>query len=72
MPGKSHVTTVGILPNKRSQLAHYFLVWGILPVYSPDTIGQVTVKMFYWLWPGPLFRFIFSFFIFMYDVQVPN
>ena len=52
-PGKSQLTTVGILPNKRSQLARYCLVWGIRPVYGPATIGQVTIKVFYRLRPGP-------------------
>ena len=42
-PGKSQVTTVGILPNKHSQLARYCLIWGIHPVYSLTTVGQVTV-----------------------------
>ena len=42
-PGKSQLTIVGILPNKRSQLARYYLVWGIRPVYGLTTIGQVTV-----------------------------
>ena len=41
-PGKSQVKTVGILPNKNSQLARYCLVWGIRPVYGPSTVGQVT------------------------------
>ena len=68
-PGKSQVTTVGILPNKHSQLARYCLVWGIHPVYGPTTIGQITIKVFYWLWPGPPCIF-FSFLIFKYDVQV--
>ena len=70
-PGKSQVTTVGILPNKRSQLAHYCLVWGIRLVYSPNTISQVTIKVLYWLRPGPQCIF-FSFLMFKYDVQVPN
>ena len=70
-PGKSQVTTVGILPNKRSQLACYCLVWGIHPVYDPATIGQVTIKVFYRLWPGPPCIF-FSLIIFKYDVQMPN
>ena len=42
-PRKSQVTTVEILPNKRSQLACYCLIWGICPVYGPTTVGQVTV-----------------------------
>ena len=46
-PGKYHVTTVGILPNKRSQLARYCLVWGIHLVYGPTTIGQVMVKSYF-------------------------
>ena len=53
-PGRLQVTTVGILPNKRSQLARYCLVWGIRPVYGLATIDQVTVKVFYQLRPGPL------------------
>ena len=52
-PGKSQVTTIGILPNKRSQLARYCLVWGIHLIYGPDTLGQVTIKVFYQLRPGP-------------------
>ena len=62
--GKSQVEIVGILPNKRSQLAHYFLVWGIRPVYDPATVGQVTkIKGF----PGydPIHRVYFSFFSFL-------
>ena len=43
-PEKSQVTIVGILPNKRSQLARYCLVWVIRPIYGPTTIGQVTIK----------------------------
>ena len=39
---KSQETTVGILPNKCSQLAHHYLVWGIRPVYDLATVGQVT------------------------------
>ena len=46
-PGKSQVTTVWILPNKRSQLYRYCLVWGIRLVYGPATVGQVTVKILY-------------------------
>ena len=46
-PRKSRVTTVGILPNKRSQLAPYCLVWGIRPVYGLATVGQVTVKAYF-------------------------
>ena len=42
-PGKSQVTTVGILSNKRSQLARYCLIWGIRLVYDPATVGQVTI-----------------------------
>ena len=44
---KSQVTTVGIIPNKRSQLARYCLVWGIRPVYGPTTVGQVTIKAYF-------------------------
>ena len=46
-PGKSQLTTVGILPNKRYQLSRYCLGWGIHQVYGPTTVGQVTIKMFY-------------------------
>ena len=70
-PGKSQVTTVGILPNKCSQLARYCLVWGIHPVYGPATVGQVTIKVFYRLRPDPPCIF-FSFLMFKYDVQVTN
>ena len=59
-PGKSQVKIVGIIPNKRSQLAHYFLVWGVHPVYGPATIGQVTIKVFYRLWLSPPRRFFFN------------
>ena len=69
-PGKSQVTKAGILPNKRSQLARYCLVWGIHLVYSLDTAGQVTIKVFYQLWSGPPCIF-FVLFVFKYDVQVP-
>ena len=70
-PGKSQVTIVGILPNKRSQLPHYYLVWGIHLIYGLATIGQVTIKVFYRLRSGPPCIF-FSFLMFKYDVQVPN
>ena len=46
-PGKLQVATIGILPNKRSQLAHYCLVWRICIVYGPTTIGQVTIKSYF-------------------------
>ena len=46
-PEKSKVTTIGILPNKRSQLAHYCLVWGIRLVYDTATVGEITIKVFY-------------------------
>ena len=52
-PGKSQETTIGILPNKRSQIARYCLVWGIRLVYGLATVDQVTVKVFYQLRPGP-------------------
>ena len=71
MPRKSQVTTIGILPNKRSQSAHYCLVWGIRPVCGPATVGEVTVKMLYLLLPSPPFKCIFWFY-FIYDMQVPN
>ena len=58
-PGKLQLTTVGILPNKRSQLACYCLVWGICLVYSLATIGQVTIKFFYQLRPGQPCIYIF-------------
>ena len=71
-PGKSQVTIVGILPNKCSHLACYCLVWGIRLVYSPATVGQVMIKVFYWLRPDPSCIFFFSFLIFKYDVQMTN
>ena len=58
-PGKSQVTTIGVLPNKRSQLAHYCLVWGIRPVCGLTTVGQVMLKFFHWLRLGPPFKCIF-------------
>ena len=71
-PGKLQVTTVGILPNKCSQLDRYCLVWGIHPVCSPTTVGQVTVKACF-TGCGPVHRLsVFFSFIFMYDMQVPN
>ena len=71
-PGKSQVTTVGILPNKHSQLARYCLVWGIRPVYGPATVGQVTVKA-YFTGCGSVHRLsVFFSFMFMYVMQVPN
>ena len=45
-PGKLQVTIVRILPNKRSQLSRYCLVWGIRSVYGLTTVGQVTIKLF--------------------------
>ena len=66
------VTTVGILPNKCSQLARYCLVWGILPYCGLDTIGQVMVKACF-AGCGPVHRLsVFFSFMFMYDVKVPN
>ena len=50
---------LGILPSKRSQLAHYYLVWGIRPVYGPSTIGQVT-KIKGFTGYGPVHRVYFS------------
>ena len=71
-PGKSQVTIVGILPNKCSQLARYYLVWGIRLVYGSTTVGQVTVKA-YFTGCGPVQRLsVFFSFMFMYDMQVPN
>ena len=71
-PGKSQVTTLGILPNKRSQLAPYCLVWGICPVYGPTTVGQVTIKACF-IGCGPVHHLsVFFSFMFMYDMQVPN
>ena len=71
-PGKYQETTVGILPNNRSQLASYCLVWGIHSVYSLDTVGQITVKI-YFTRCGLVHRLsVFFSFIFMYDMQVPN
>ena len=52
-PGKLQVTIVGILPNKRSQLARYCLAWGICSVYGLATVVQVTIEVFYRLRPGP-------------------
>ena len=63
--GKSQVTTVGILPNKRSQSARYCLVWGIRLVYGSTIVGQATVKMLYRLRPSPPFRCIFYFYIYV-------
>ena len=71
-PGKSQETIVGILPNKRSQLARYCLVCAIRPVCGPATAGQVTVKSFF-TGCGSVHRLsVFFNFIFMYDMQVPN
>ena len=71
-PGKSQVTTGGILPNKRSQLARYCLVWGIHPVYGPATVGQVMVKA-YFTGCGLVHRLsVFFSFMFMYEMQVPS
>ena len=71
-PGKSQVTTVGILSNKRSQLAHYFFVWGIRSVFGSATVGQVMIKSCF-TGCGPVHHLsVFFSFIFMYDMQVPN
>ena len=71
-PGKSQVTTVGILPNKRSQLACHCLVWGICPVYGSTTVGRVTVKA-YFTGCGPVHHLsVFFSFMFRYDMQVPS
>ena len=71
-PGQSQETTVGILPNKRSQLARYCLVWGIRLVFGPATVGQVAVKA-YFIGCSPVHHLsVFFSFMFMYDMQVPN
>ena len=71
-PGKSQETTVGILPNKHSQLARYFLVWGIRPVCSPTTVGQVMVKACFTGY-GAVHRLsVFFSLMIMYYMQVPN
>ena len=70
MPGMSQVTIVGILPNKRSQLACYCLVWVICLVYGSTTVGQITVKSCFNGF-GPVHRLsVFFNFIFIYDMQV--
>ena len=61
-PRKLQVTIVWILPNKRSQLARYCLVWGIRPIYDPAIVDQVTVKVFYRLQPDPPQVFFIVFF----------
>ena len=71
-PGKSQVRTAGILPNKRSQLVHYCLVWGIRPVYGPATVGQVTVKAYFTSCILIHRLIVFFSFMFRYDMQVPN
>ena len=68
--GRCKLLSVGILPNKRSQLARYCLVWGIRPVYGLAAVGQVTVKD-YFTSCGPGLS-LFLVFMFMYDMQVPN
>ena len=70
--GKSQVTIVGILPNKRSQLAHYFLVWGICLVYGLATVGQVTVKYCFTGYDLVHHLSVFFSFMFIYGMQVPN
>ena len=72
MPGKSQVTAVGILPNKRSQLDRYCLVWGIYPVFGLDTVGQITVKACFTGCSPVHHLSVFFSFMFMYDMQVPN
>ena len=69
--GKSQVTTVGILPNKNSQLACYCLIWGIHQVYGSVTVGQVTVKACF-IGCVPTHRLSVFFVLFIYDMQVPN
>ena len=71
-PGKSQVTTVGILPNKHSQLARYCLVWGIHLVYGSATVGQVMVKACFTGYGLDHCLSEFFYFIFIYDMQVPN
>ena len=70
--GKSQETTVGILPNKRSQLSRYCLVWKIRPVYGPATVGQVTVKAYFTGCGLVQGLIVFFSFMFRYDMQVPR
>ena len=71
-PRKSQVTTVGILPNKHSQLARYCLIWGIRLVHGPATVGKVTVKACF-TGCGLVHRLIVFFgFMFRCDMQVPS
>ena len=60
---------VGIIPNKRSQLACYYLVWGICLVCGPATVGQVT-KTKGFIGCGLVHRIYFYIFYFKYDMQV--
>ena len=60
----------GILPSQCSQLARDCLVWGIHPVYSPATVGQVT-KTKGFTGCGPIHCIYFCIFDFKYDMQVP-
>ena len=70
--GKSQVTIVGILPNKRSHLARYCLVWGIRLVYCPATVGQVTIKAYFTSCGSVHHLIVFFSFMFRYDMQVPS
>ena len=70
--GKSQGKTVGILPNKRSQLGRYCLVSGIRPVCGLTTVGQMKVKACF-IGCKPVHRSsVFFSFMFMYDMKVPN
>ena len=71
-PRKSHETTVGILPNKRSQLAHYCLVWGVHLVCNLATIGQATVKACFTSRGSIHHLSVFFSFMFRCDMQVPR
>ena len=62
-PRKSQAITIGILPNKRSQLARYCLGWGIRSIYGPATVVQVTIKVFLLVTTRSTV-YIFSFFMF--------
>ena len=67
---KYQETTIGILPNKCSQLAHNCLVWGIRLVCGPATVGQVTKQNV--LPVAALSTIYFCIFLLKYDMHIPN
>ena len=61
----------GILPSQRYQLAYDYLLWGICSACGPSTVGQVTKIKGFSPVGARYIMYIFVFFSFKYDMQVP-